>query len=65
MSFWNMTYGDQLRGEIANINKPRQRNFFLKVLERMGAYVQRYDESLTFREYFDMMGYNEKKKSSE
>ena len=54
MKLWNMTYGDQLLQAILEYFHGRQQKYFLKVYERMGEYVRRYGEYLTFREYFEM-----------
>lgn len=54
-SYWDMTYGDELKCELMKLKSTRQRNYFLGVFERMGQYVIDNDEDgLTFREYFDM-----------
>lgn len=54
-SYWDMTYGDELKSELMKLQSTRQRNYFLGVFERMGQYVIDNDEDgLTFREYFDM-----------
>ena len=55
MSFWNMLYGDALKDAINKENTSvAQKLFFLDVYSRMGKFVRKNDEPLTFREYFEM-----------
>lgn len=55
MSFWDMTYSDNLRIAITEqTSSTAQKNYFLAAYERMGEFIQQHDEYLTFREYFDM-----------
>ncbi len=54
-SYWDMTYGDELKSELMELKSTQQRKYFLSVFERMGQYVIDNDaDGLTFREYFDM-----------
>lgn len=54
-SYWDMTYGDELKSELMELKSTQQRKYFLNVFERMGQYVIDNDaDGLTFREYFDM-----------
>lgn len=54
-SYWDMTYGDELKSELMKLKSIHQRKYFLSVFERMGHYVIDHDaDGLTFREYFDM-----------
>ena len=55
MTFWEMTYGEALKDEITKqTNSASQRKYFLAVYSRMEKFVKKYDEFLTFREYYDM-----------
>lgn len=54
-SYWDMTYGDELKSELMELKSTQQRKYFLSVFERMGEYViENNADGLTFREYFDM-----------
>lgn len=54
-SYWEMTYGDELKSELLKLKSTQQRKYFLSVFERMGEYViENNADGLTFREYFDM-----------
>lgn len=54
-SYWEMTYGDELKSELMKLKSTLQRKYFLSVFEKMGQYVIDNDaDGLTFKEYFDM-----------
>lgn len=54
-SYWEMTYGDELKSELMQLKSLQQRKYFLSVFEKMGQYVIDNDaDGLTFKEYFDM-----------
>lgn len=54
-SYWEMTYGDELKSELLKLKSTQQRKYFLSVFEQMGEYViENNADGLTFREYFDM-----------
>lgn len=54
-SYWEMTYGDELKSELMKLKSTLQRKYFLRVFEKMGQYVIDNDaDGLTFKEYFDM-----------
>lgn len=54
-SYWDMTYGDELKSELLKLKSTQQRKYFLSVFEQMGEYViENNADGLTFREYFDM-----------
>ncbi len=54
-SYWEMTYGDELKSELLKLKSTHQQKYFLSVFERMGKYViENNADGLTFKEYFDM-----------
>lgn len=52
---WECTYSDELRYLINKLNSAKQREYFLKVFDRMGDYVTEHDDAydMTFLEYFE------------
>ena len=54
-SYWEMTYGDELKSELLKLKSTQQRKYFLSVFEQMGeSVIENNADGLTFREYFDM-----------
>lgn len=61
---WDLEYGDALKAEIMSLNSHRQREYFLSVFKRMGEYVEKYDSSITLKEYLNAFERKDSQKGS-